>query len=278
MKLAVSRGLKAIAYFFLFVAFFGVIYAYAIPGQFLYNDAARSQDYLELEENVIRQLEAGFVEDIVESRYGTNFKSFVENHVREGTTPTAEIFLFDTRAYADANSRTGKTIAIFNLAIEFVPDEQSPFMSGRFNERIYSNDCALELDVQTRPELQRAIGICRFQGVQPDGGISNGNMVLRSVFTSASPYPHLEAFKDLAFADTRNIEEGRLWRMMYFSSVTASTLGYGDIVPIGPLARLFVAIESIFGLILMGSLVWWVTEALRKEGNKAEDHSQYKGH
>ncbi len=42
------------------------------------------------------------------------------------------------------------------------------------------------------------------------------------------------------------------WRMFYFSAVTITTLGYGDIVPISDLARLLVAAESILGIILIG--------------------------
>lgn len=42
------------------------------------------------------------------------------------------------------------------------------------------------------------------------------------------------------------------WRMFYFSAVTITTLGYGDIVPISDHARMLVATESILGIILIG--------------------------
>ncbi len=42
------------------------------------------------------------------------------------------------------------------------------------------------------------------------------------------------------------------WRMLYFSIVTGSTLGYGDILPITPLARTLISIEVILCVILMG--------------------------
>lgn len=41
-------------------------------------------------------------------------------------------------------------------------------------------------------------------------------------------------------------------RMMYFSTSTITTLGYGDIVPITNLARIFVSIESILGVLFIG--------------------------
>jgi len=46
-------------------------------------------------------------------------------------------------------------------------------------------------------------------------------------------------------------------RMLYFSAVTVTTLGYGDIVPISTLARLFVALESILGILIIG---WFINE------------------
>jgi len=41
-------------------------------------------------------------------------------------------------------------------------------------------------------------------------------------------------------------------RMLYFSVVTITTLGFGDIVPVSTNARLLVSLESILGIILIG--------------------------
>jgi len=41
-------------------------------------------------------------------------------------------------------------------------------------------------------------------------------------------------------------------RMFYFSAVTITTLGYGDITPVTSLARLLVSIEAITGVVLVG--------------------------
>lgn len=43
--------------------------------------------------------------------------------------------------------------------------------------------------------------------------------------------------------------------VMYFSFVTLTTLGYGDILPISPLARFFVYIEAIVGVFYMAIVV-----------------------
>jgi Ion channel len=41
-------------------------------------------------------------------------------------------------------------------------------------------------------------------------------------------------------------------RMLYFSAVTITTIGYGDIVPIKPCARIAVTCEAILGALLIG--------------------------
>ena len=45
---------------------------------------------------------------------------------------------------------------------------------------------------------------------------------------------------------------GSYARMFYFSAVTITTLGYGDIVPITSLSRTLVAFESNAGIVLIG--------------------------
>ncbi len=44
-------------------------------------------------------------------------------------------------------------------------------------------------------------------------------------------------------------------RMLYLSVVTATTLGYGDIVPVTTWARGGIMIEALFGVILAGFFI-----------------------
>jgi hypothetical protein len=55
------------------------------------------------------------------------------------------------------------------------------------------------------------------------------------------------AAKGLPFSSS-----GSFGRMFYFSAVTITTLGYGDIVPITNIARIVTSIESILGVVLIG--------------------------
>jgi hypothetical protein len=62
--------------------------------------------------------------------------------------------------------------------------------------------------------------------------------------------------------------KGNFGRMFYFSAVTITTLGYGDVVPITPLARFFVAFESILGIVLIGLFL----NALSREASRRRDN------
>lgn len=57
--------------------------------------------------------------------------------------------------------------------------------------------------------------------------------------------------------------KGGLSRMFYFSVITQTTLGYGDIVPISDRARTLVGAQSILGIILVGLFLNSLAHRLR---------------
>lgn len=48
------------------------------------------------------------------------------------------------------------------------------------------------------------------------------------------------------------LSSGAYQRMLYFSAVTQTTLGYGDVVPISDRTRLAVAFQTVLGIIMIG--------------------------
>ena len=46
--------------------------------------------------------------------------------------------------------------------------------------------------------------------------------------------------------------------LMYFSFVTITTLGYGDLIPVKPLARTVAFLEAIIGQFYVAVLVAWL--------------------
>lgn len=49
--------------------------------------------------------------------------------------------------------------------------------------------------------------------------------------------------------------DGHFMRMLYLSGVTITTLGYGDIAPLTPWSRLFILIEAVIGIIIIGLFI-----------------------
>jgi hypothetical protein len=57
---------------------------------------------------------------------------------------------------------------------------------------------------------------------------------------------------------------GNFWRMLYLSSMTITTVGYGDIVPITTRARLLISLEAILGIIIIGLFLNSIGNKLKK--------------
>ena len=68
--------------------------------------------------------------------------------------------------------------------------------------------------------------------------------------TSVTAERLLDAWKIAALG--RPSETGRFQRYLYFSSITITTIGFGDVVPLTNRARLTVAAEGIYGIVIIG--------------------------
>jgi len=72
-----------------------------------------------------------------------------------------------------------------------------------------------------------------------------------SLVLSENSNSHLKGFWRAARGFPTETSEGFI-RMLYFSAITITTIGYGDIYPISNIARLIVSFEAISGVILVG--------------------------
>lgn len=57
---------------------------------------------------------------------------------------------------------------------------------------------------------------------------------------------------------------GSFSRMLYFSAIVITTVGFGDIVPISDFTRLLVAFEAVFGILLVGLFLNAIANKLAK--------------
>jgi hypothetical protein len=79
-------------------------------------------------------------------------------------------------------------------------------------------------------------------------------------------------------------EPGEVSQLLYFSFVTLTTLGYGDVTPVSPLARNLALLEAVFGQLfvavliasLIGRLAWasgaGANESLLPAGSTSDPH------
>jgi ion channel len=74
------------------------------------------------------------------------------------------------------------------------------------------------------------------------------------VFLFGIAYFFLTSIQDGLASNTSPATQITIWTSFYFSVVTVSTLGYGDIVPQG-LSKILACFEVIFGLTMMGIIV-----------------------
>jgi len=66
------------------------------------------------------------------------------------------------------------------------------------------------------------------------------------------------------------LASGYWWRMVYFSAVTVTTLGYGDITPITNSARMVVASEAVLGITFAGLFLNAVTSRERQSKKQSD--------
>lgn len=58
---------------------------------------------------------------------------------------------------------------------------------------------------------------------------------------------------------------GDWMRMLYFSSTTLTTLGLGDVTPVSSAARLWVWLEAVGGIVLIGLFLGAITAGIRRQ-------------
>jgi len=77
---------------------------------------------------------------------------------------------------------------------------------------------------------------------------------MRSVTSNSSPVAFVEPLQGIGGSIPNQISI--LLANLYFSAVTFTTLGYGDIQPASPLAQVLASVESFLGALLIALLVF----------------------
>ncbi len=82
-------------------------------------------------------------------------------------------------------------------------------------------------------------------------------------------YSAFEIFGPVSFLRSNSVATDRQTELLYFSLVTLSTIGYGDVVPVGGEARMLAALEGITGVLYIAITVALLVSAYKQPGDSS---------
>jgi voltage-gated potassium channel len=107
--------------------------------------------------------------------------------------------------------------------------------------------------------------VVRASTVSKDELFASASVYVMFGFTWAGLYGLLEFFQPGSFSHV-GVETAAVWdTLFYFSFVTLTTLGYGDIVPITEFARHLAILEALTGVLSLSFLVARIVSLYRRE-------------
>lgn len=98
-----------------------------------------------------------------------------------------------------------------------------------------------------------------------------------ALFAATAAYVILALFWAVLFVAVNHVAPGSIagagdgWPdMIYFSLVTITTLGYGDLTPVTPFCRMLAAVEAVTGQLYLAVLVAWLMGLLISQARKRQ--------
>ena len=263
----VARLFACIVVYLLYVSWFAVQYS-KIPEQFLFQTIRTEPHYRQIKQDALLILEETFHEALTQDAN----KERIQNLLNTTQFPKGSGRSLTTKsevAIVEIEDYSGETIN-FNVAVQFggaTSSIGSSLRTKRCSVNLSTDESArwdwtYQLQIKERPNLMDGLGKLPEFGSWSCYFLEKGDTQYEIRGTGAIFYKlskgQKDVFEDLLHPEN-GIARGLCLRMFYFSAVTATTLGYGDIVPLTETARNYVAAESILGLILMSFFVVFVT-------------------
>jgi hypothetical protein len=238
--------------FFLYILFFSIIYAFVIPWDFYHSNTKLEKDY-EISERKVMELANKAVG-----------KNFLDHHTL--------VLNSGGKAFEKCKSPKEADGHVYSLAVKrdlVLSSPETSLLSLR--GQIYCEPIEpvkTLIDTTTVYELHCVVGPMAWD-VEERGSpgyyiscdmLDSKTGELNDLFMDVYAFNYEECRYLYRFVEHSNgLPEGLFLRMVYFSAVTATTLGYGDIAPITNRARIIVAFQSVMALLLIGVLGVWIT-------------------
>jgi len=232
----ILKGVVSLVCFVVYITGYAAIYTFHLSEEFFYSTADKEPGYYRTIDNS---------ESTLRDRLAAETKEFNPELIK----PFA--------------SMSGDKKLIFLIKEKFLGNEMFVRFRDSDNETLYYSVLAngpgafggsCEVRIVQYNGKSASIGD---SAITCDFRYTRDGELLNSKVFSVEPKTNT-VFSDILYPEN-GIKEDLFYRMLYFSTVTATTLGFGEIVPLTNKARAWVAIESMTGLLLMGGLVFWTT-------------------
>ena len=165
---------------------------------------------------------------------------YIYDVICDGGKLTFNIFYIEAAANGGISTHTAVQVSLSlnGSASDLHPDGTQLF----FVEGVSKQDLNCKWDVKDLCPQRRDYGQWGWAG----DGRPSGFLVLTGALRN-----RIGAFA-AATSGFPSEASGSFFRMLYFSAITITTVGFGDIVPITPLSRFLVAFEAVLGIVLAG--------------------------
>jgi hypothetical protein len=216
---------------------FGLIYT-AAAGSFYQTSATHEPSYLADESNVAQAVAQGAYRNAQdEVPASCNKCAPLEPPIGSFATTNATDLLISI-TYLNASRALGNIVVQLDIPVNQIPSSAGG--PGGYAFVPYS----VVTGFNQTTDGSDALSLQLFE--QYTNSTSEPNMQV-----TTSELDSIQQFADAAQGIVSGLPD-QFSRMLYFSAVSATTLGFGDIVPVTTLSRSFVTLEAILGVVFAG--------------------------
>lgn len=253
-KLAKIPSLFFIILYCALIPLFSCLYNLS-PTEFYHSTIKYEKAYESDKEKILKDLKESIIKRFVDSK-GNKLYKWDENWTLDisqtelkdlKATSIGVEFKMDVNMYltSDPNQLTNRTLRIALPNPDVFLDIQP------FKEKTCQKYIKYYPNIDNKEELEISLIKIIFAGVKMEDVPAPEGHTSYTITLTPDLYKRLNDFQEGSSGNPGYISNN-FSRMLYFSVVTITTLGYGDIVPLTEKTRLLVGLESTLGVLVVG--------------------------
>lgn len=174
----------------------------------------------------------------------------------------AFIFILISGVYAVSDNPRHRLVSLALGGVLILGYLTAAFMPARFNTQVIGLTFGTPFFIFVTHRL--LMYVSNAERVGQDELYASASAYLMFGFTWTGVYGLVEFLQPGSFSNLSG-SEGVIWdKLFYFSFVTLTTLGYGDVAPLSDIARHTAILESIAGVLTLSFLVARIVSLYRK--------------